>query len=227
MINFDPRGGRFDELEHDDDTVIDVTRQKYEEEEISKAKRPQPKLDNFKELLDPDYKVQLGIPLSRKESQYKTEKYTSNSPLSHIRRRNSLQKSMNKFGKDSDTESEDRDRLCRSNAPLFKQFNFEFPNDEELSLMMSITENLRDIMDNQDREFLLDDEHVHKAIRQMLKICNKYGKYLLFDLNYGDNSKQKEIITSFTGYEGSNKDFRGFHQELETRRRKNSELFEK
>ena len=59
-----------------------------------------------------------------------------------------------------DTDSDDRDYLCRGGKePRHQQMNFEFANEDEVNLLMSVTENLRDTIDSLDRKFLMEEEY--------------------------------------------------------------------
>ena len=98
------------------------------------------------ELLDPNHVVQLGS--SQRLS--KQESMISNlaSPLLAVRRQSSLHKKNESF-KEDETESEDRDYLCKNeNNKHYPRYNFELPNEQEVNLLMKISENLRTTIDS-------------------------------------------------------------------------------
>jgi hypothetical protein len=98
------------------------------------------------ELLDPNHVVQLGS--SQKMSKQESMRSMIDSPLLAVRRQSSLLKKNSSF-KEDETESEDRDYLCKNESGKpYPRYNFELPNEQEVNLLMKISENLRHTIDS-------------------------------------------------------------------------------
>ena len=68
--------------------------------------------------------------------------------------------------------------------------NFEFNNSEEMALYYEVSDVLRKMIEYQDRQFLLDENNLKKAVSEVYKASCSLAKWLRHDHEYGGGGEQ-------------------------------------